>query len=43
MVSLDKVHPLDRMVIVSFDEERIYKTEDGKEIEIIPIWKWLLR
>ena len=43
LISLDKVHPLDRMVIVTFDEERLHKTEGGKEIEIVPIWKWILR
>ena len=31
------------MIIVTYDEERIHKMEDGREIEIIPIWKWLLR
>lgn len=43
LISLDKVHHLDRMIIVTYDEERIHKMEDGREIEIIPIWKWLLR
>ena len=43
LISLDKVHPQDRMVIVTYDEDRIHKIEDGREIEIIPVWKWLLR
>ena len=43
LISLDKVHPLDRMIIVTYDEDRIHKTESGKIIEIIPLWKWLLR
>lgn len=43
LLALDKVHPLERMVIVTYDEERIYKTDDGREIEIVPVWKWLLR
>ena len=43
LISLDKEHPLDRMIIVTYDEERIHKLEDGREVEIIPIWKWLLR
>ena len=43
LISLDKVHPLDRMIIVTYDEERIHKADNGKEIEIIPLWKWLLR
>lgn len=43
LLSLDKVHSLERMIIVTYDEERVHKTENGKEIEIIPLWKWLLR
>ena len=43
LISLDKVHPLDRMIIVTYDEDRTHKTSSGKEIEIIPLWKWLLR
>ena len=43
LISLDKIHPLDRMIVVTFDEERVYNTQDGKVIEIIPAWKWLLR
>ena len=31
------------MVIVTFDEERTFKAENGADIEIIPVWKWLLR
>lgn len=31
------------MIIVTYDENLIHKTEGGKEIEIIPLWKWLLR
>lgn len=43
LVEMDKVHPLDRIVIVTFDEERTHKAGNGKDIEIIPAWKWLLR
>ena len=43
LIALNNVHPLDRMVIVTYDEERIHLTDSGKEIEIIPAWKWLLR
>ena len=43
LIALDNMHPLDKMVIVTYDEERIYKTDSGKEIEIVPAWKWLLR
>lgn len=43
LVELDKVHSLNRLVIVTFDEERILQADNGKDIEIIPVWKWLLR
>lgn len=43
LIELDKVHPLNRLVIVTFDEERTIKSDNGKDIEIIPVWKWLLR
>ena len=43
LLTLDKLHPLDRMVIVSFDEDSIHTSPEGKTVEIIPIWKWLLR
>ena len=43
LISLDKAHPLDRMMIVTYDEDRTHKNSSGKEIEIIPLWKWLLR
>lgn len=43
LLTLDKLHPLDRMVIVTFDEDSIHTSPEGKTVEIIPIWKWLLR
>jgi len=43
LIALDRMHPLERMVIVTYDEERIHKTDNGRTIEIIPVWKWLLR
>ena len=43
LTELNKIHPLERMVIVTFDEERIHTTPAGETVEIIPAWKWLLR
>jgi predicted AAA+ superfamily ATPase len=39
---LDRFFPLQRMVIVTFDEEDIIEIAEGKQIEVIPAWKWLL-
>jgi len=33
---------LKRMVIVTNDEEGTVPLENGKQIEVIPAWKWLL-
>ena len=43
LLTLDRLHPLDRMLIVTFDEDSIHTSPEGKTVEIIPIWKWLLR
>lgn len=42
LVKLDQFEQLDRMVIVTKDEEETLSTPDGKPIEVIPAWKWLL-
>lgn len=39
---LDAFIPLKRMVIVTYDEEGNVPLENGKLIEVIPAWKWLL-
>jgi hypothetical protein len=39
---LDKFLPLCRMVIVTYDEEGTVPLDNGKQIEVIPAWKWLL-
>lgn len=41
LVGLNKVYPLKKAVIVTYDEEEIID-ENGLRIEVIPIWKWLL-
>ncbi|MBO7067192.1 MAG: ATP-binding protein [Bacteroidaceae bacterium] len=38
---LHALHPLKRMVIVTFDEEETIRLENSA-IEVIPAWKWLL-
>lgn len=38
---MDKAFSLQRMMIVTMDEEETIPT-DGKTIEVTPIWKWLL-
>ena len=39
---LDTFLSLKRMVIVTNDEEGTVPLENGKQIEVIPAWKWLL-
>lgn len=39
---LDKYLSLNRMIIVTYDEEGIVTLDNGKQIEVIPVWKWLL-
>ena len=39
---LDAFLSLKRMVIVTYDEEGTVPLENGKLIEVIPAWKWLL-
>ena len=39
---LDAFLSLKRMVIVTYDEEGTVPLDNGKQIEVIPAWKWLL-
>ena len=39
---LDAFLSLKRMVIVTYDEEGTIPLDKGKQIEVIPVWKWLL-
>ncbi len=41
LVKLTKVLDCSRLIIITYSEERMIKTED-RIIEVIPIWKWLL-
>ncbi len=42
LVQLDKYLSLNRMIIVTYDEEGVVTLDNGKQIEVIPVWKWLL-
>lgn len=39
---LDGFLTLQRMVIVTYDEEGTVPLDNGKQIDVIPAWKWLL-
>lgn len=41
LVSLNKVSPLNKAFIITYDEEETITTA-GLTIEVLPIWKWLL-
>ncbi|WP_338071318.1 ATP-binding protein [Bacteroides stercorirosoris] len=43
LIKLFKVLPCKRLLIITFDEEGILQTNSDIEIEVIPIWKWLLK
>ena len=42
LMKLDQLENLNRMVIVTQDEEEVITTPGGKMVEIMPVWKWLL-
>ena len=42
LIKLDQLENLNRMVIVTQDEEEVITTPGGKSIEVMPVWKWLL-
>lgn len=43
LVKLNKVLPIEKMYIITRDEERTITLEYGTTIEVIPAWKWLLK
>lgn len=43
LVKLNKVLPMERMYIITRDEERTITLVNGTTIEVIPVWKWLLK
>ncbi|GAP71749.1 ATPase [Candidatus Symbiothrix dinenymphae] len=42
LLKLAEVYPLDRLEIVTYDEENTIQ-ENGVTIQVIPVWKWLLK
>lgn len=42
LIKLNATFPMERMYIITRDEERIITLDNGVSIEVIPIWKWLL-
>lgn len=41
LLKIASVMEADKLLIITYDEEEVI-TEDGREIMVIPIWKWLL-
>lgn len=42
LVSFNRSFKLDQALIVTFDQEETYE-KDGLTIDVVPVWKWLLR
>lgn len=42
LLKFHSFQPLKRMVIVTFDEEELISLDNGQDIEVIPVWKWIL-
>lgn len=42
LLKLDQFETLSRMVIVTRDEEEAITAPDGRIIDVVPVWKWLL-
>lgn len=40
---LNALHPLKRLIIITFDEEKVIELSGRKKIEVIPAWKWLAK
>lgn len=43
LVKLAAAAEVRRMVIISYDEERSIPLDDGRQVEVVPLCKWLLR
>jgi len=43
LIKLSSHIPITRMLIVTLDEERRISTSTGTDIEVLPVWKWLLQ
>ena len=42
LLKLDSAFHLKTMLIITRDEEKRISLDNGKEIYVIPVWKWLL-
>lgn len=42
IVALNKVYPLKKAMIITYDEEDSIE-ESGLTIEVVPVWKWILK
>ncbi len=42
LIKLHSVQPISKMVVVTMEEEKIVEKEDF-HIELVPLWKWLLK
>ena len=42
LLKLHSVQPINKMIVVTMEEESIVE-KDGYHIELVPLWKWLLR
>ena len=42
LIKLHSVQQVDKMTVVTMDEESIFE-KDGFHIELVPLWKWLLK
>ena len=38
-----KVLPCERRTVVVYDEERSIELKDGSVVEVVPVWKFLIR
>ncbi len=43
LLKLSQLETLEHMLIVTHNEENTIHTPNGKEIHVVPIWKWLLQ
>ena len=42
LTKLQALTEVKKMLIISYDDERIIPVGDGRQVEVIPLWKWLL-
>lgn len=42
LIKLHSIQPISRMIVVTMEEENLIE-KDGFHIELIPLWKWLLK